>query len=386
MTHSILPLYDFPYEPLKTDRHEIRLIQLKAKTHEPSQSDCALSVDLIHAQRGHCQPYTALSYAWGRNNVQAPLRIKDRHYYINETVDAALRQLQDEDSDVSVWVDQICINQQDNVEKGNQVQQMKEIYGEAEIVVVWLGPAANGSDKLLKHLGRMGTLIWSGDHQRVLAPHQTKNAIEAIERAFRFLCERDYWKRLWIMQEYAVASRLKIACGSVMIWDWQLQAVFVFINKLSVNDQAGSSGGNGPDTIIRDMVRIYKTPTASFMEGVVTRRNRYQDQTDRDSDSLFQVLVSTLVLERDYNFPLATDPRDRIFSVLQLAKDKAEFSFFPDYTWTCERIYREAALTMLKQGHIDILAYCQLPEDSSDIPSWVPDWRMMIRSPCTGPP
>ncbi|KAF4945222.1 hypothetical protein FGADI_12121 [Fusarium gaditjirri] len=386
MTHPIRPLFDFPYGPLKTDRHEIRLIQLKAKTHEPNPSDCALCVDLIHAERGHCQPYMALSYAWGRNNDQAPLRIRGRQYYINKMVDAALRQLQEKDSDVFIWIDQICINQQDDVEKGNQVQQMKEIYSEAETIIVWLGPAENGSDRLLKHLGRMGTLIWSGDHRRVFAPYQTKDAIEAIEPAFHFLCERDYWKRLWIMQEYTVARRLKIACGNVMIWDWQLQAVFVFVNKLSINHQAGSAGGSDLDSIIRDMVRIYKTPAASFMEGVVTRRNRYWRQTDRDSDSLFQVLITTLVLEQDNNFPLATDPRDRIFSVLQLAKDTAEFSAFPNYTWTCARVYREAALTMLKQGHIDILAYCQFPRDSPGIPSWAPDWRMMIRSPCTGPP
>jgi hypothetical protein len=98
------------------------------------------------------------------------------------------------------------------------------------------------------------------------------------------------------------------------------------------------------------------------------------------------VLITTLVLEQDYNYPLATDPRDRIFSVLQLARDKDEFRTFPDYTWTCERIFRKAALNMLRQGHIDILAYCQSPSDAPDIPTWVPDWQMKIRSPYTGPP
>jgi hypothetical protein len=101
----------------------------------------------------------ALSYAWGRNNNKAPLRIGDQKYYINETVEAALRQIQDKASDVFVWVDQICINQQNDVEKGHQVQQIKEIYSEAETVVAWLGPAEDGSDRLLRHLGRIGTFI-----------------------------------------------------------------------------------------------------------------------------------------------------------------------------------------------------------------------------------
>jgi hypothetical protein len=77
------------------------------------------------------------------------------------------------------------------------------------------------------------------------------------------------------MQEYTVANRLQIACGDVMIWDWQLQAVFVFVNKLSMNQLSGSSGGKDVRSLSQDIARVYKTPTASFMEGVITRRTHY---------------------------------------------------------------------------------------------------------------
>jgi hypothetical protein len=285
-------------------------------------------------------------------------------------------------------VDQICINQQNDIEKNHQVQQMMEIYSEAESVIAWLGTTADGSDRLLKHVGRIGQFIWAGEYQRVFAPHQSREAQEAIGLAFRSLCERDYWKRLWIMQEYAVANRLRIACGDVMVWDWQLQAVLVFMNRVSLNSQGILPGDHdhGIEAVSQGMVRAYRNPATSFMEGVVTRRDRYRNQAKGNYDPLFRVLITTLVLENDYSHPLSTDPRDRIFSILQLASDSGEFGCFPNYTLTCEKVFLETALIMLRQGHIDILAYCQFPQDSLDMPTWVPDWRMQIYSPCTGPP
>jgi hypothetical protein len=127
MARKIFPLCKFPYKPMDAQRHEIRLIQLRAEARgtNQSKSGCTLRSGIIHAERGH-QPYTALSYAWGKNNNKAPLHIGDQEYYINETK-AALQQIQDKKTDVFVWVDQICINQDDDVEKGHQVQQMKEI-------------------------------------------------------------------------------------------------------------------------------------------------------------------------------------------------------------------------------------------------------------------
>ncbi|KAI1370372.1 heterokaryon incompatibility protein-domain-containing protein [Hypoxylon crocopeplum] len=387
MAQKILSLRELAYRPLAEDRHEVRLLQLKHKIHEPTPliGDRILCCELIHVERGLCQPYIALSYSWGRNIDHAPLRIGDQHYHVNATVDAALRQLQSEDTDVLVWIDQICINQQDDVEKGHQVKQMKEIYSDAETVVAWLGSTENGSDRLLRHIGRIGNFIWAGEHQRVFASHQGEEALEAIGRAFRFLCEREYWKRLWIMQEFAVASRLRIACGDVMIWDWQLQAVLVFVNRLPAKGQDILARENAVELLSRGMTRAYISSATSFTEGVFTRRARYCSRKDND-DPLIRVLVTTLVLEHDCNQPLTTDPRDRIFSVLQLASDRDDFGCFPDYTWSCEKVFREATLIMLRQGHVDLLAYCQFPRDSLGVPTWVPDLRMRILSPCTGHP
>jgi hypothetical protein len=63
----------------------------------------------------------------------------------------------------------------------------------------------------------------------------------------------------------------------------------------------------------------------------------------------------TLVLEVDDNQPEATNPLDRIFSVLPFTD---EFAGFPDYGRKCEEVYQGAARRILMQGYIDVLCYC----------------------------
>jgi hypothetical protein len=284
-------------------------------------------------------------------------------------------------------VDQVCINQQDNAEKSDQVQQMKSIYSEARLVIAWLGPAADDSDMLLKHIERIGEAIWADDYGSILAAHSNKEGLQAISRAFRSLCEREYWKRLWIIQEFAVGSSLRIACGGMMVWDWNLEALLAYMNQ-PLEGHHLRSREKTSNVLDDSMPRAYLTPATSFMEGVVTRRCRYwaRQDGDIDSDTLFRVLVTTLVLEHDYNQPQATNPLDRVFSILHLAQDAVEFIDIVDYSRSCEEVYRKVALVILKQGHIDLLLYCQSSKLSPDMPTWTPDWRIPIRSPCTGPP
>jgi hypothetical protein len=93
-------LGDLPYEPLMNNPPEIRLIQLRPRTYKPPPpaSSDILVCELIRAVRGCCPPYMALSYVWGKNIDLVPLRIGGRQYHVNATVEAALRQLQAEDS------------------------------------------------------------------------------------------------------------------------------------------------------------------------------------------------------------------------------------------------------------------------------------------------
>jgi len=75
------------------------------------------------------------------------LLIIDNHIiHITKSVEAALLHFRHEKDTITLWIDQLCINQEDNVEKGEQVQLMKAIYQGAKGVVAWLGLVADESD------------------------------------------------------------------------------------------------------------------------------------------------------------------------------------------------------------------------------------------------
>jgi len=64
---------------------------------------------------------------------------------VTKTLLAALRRIQLPNCTVLIWVDAVCINQADIREKNEQISPIREIYGGAKEVVVWLGDGAGHS-------------------------------------------------------------------------------------------------------------------------------------------------------------------------------------------------------------------------------------------------
>jgi hypothetical protein len=51
-----------------------------------------------------------------------------------------------------MWIDAICIHQDNHIERGHQVEQMEKVYTQAKNVVCWLGLADDNSELALKML------------------------------------------------------------------------------------------------------------------------------------------------------------------------------------------------------------------------------------------
>jgi hypothetical protein len=74
--------------------------------------------------------------------------MQNKYLPITPSLETALQHVRHETESVTIWVDQISINQSDNDEKNEQVANMYRIYQAAIDVIIWLGPAADGSDEL----------------------------------------------------------------------------------------------------------------------------------------------------------------------------------------------------------------------------------------------
>lgn len=85
--------------------------------------------------------YTALSYVWGENTDRKSILANGTTLRVTQNLFLALEQLTHSEQNQALWIDAICINQDEPDEKSWQVGLMRDIYQQATTVVIWLGPA-----------------------------------------------------------------------------------------------------------------------------------------------------------------------------------------------------------------------------------------------------
>ncbi|KAF4993703.1 hypothetical protein FGRMN_6280, partial [Fusarium graminum] len=90
-------------------------------------------------ETGDPVPFKALSYCWGAPKFDLPLICNDVVVGITETLATALLAFREMGESLPIWVDALCINQMDDVEKSNQVKRMADIYASADQVITWMG-------------------------------------------------------------------------------------------------------------------------------------------------------------------------------------------------------------------------------------------------------
>lgn len=84
-------------------------------------------------------PYRCLSYTWGASAPTFPIIINGRTMHVGRNLHEFLVITAQRFANEMLWIDAICINQSDDMEKGIQVQRMGDTYKEATEVFVWLG-------------------------------------------------------------------------------------------------------------------------------------------------------------------------------------------------------------------------------------------------------
>ncbi|KAK7987090.1 hypothetical protein PG988_002078 [Apiospora saccharicola] len=137
---SILDASKYIYEPI-TGEGTTRMLIL----HNGACED-ELAGDLEMAKLADYPPWKALSYAWGTTTVYSRIRIGTRFIRISTNLEGALQILRQKhgdeypDRELRLWIDQICIDQENVQERSQQVQLMFSVYEKAERVLVWLGP------------------------------------------------------------------------------------------------------------------------------------------------------------------------------------------------------------------------------------------------------
>jgi Heterokaryon incompatibility protein (HET) len=169
--------------------------------------------DVRHVQ------YDALSYIWGSPELKSRIQCNMTELQITESLRSALQHLRHHDNSRYLWVDAICIHQDDNKEKAAQVRNMMVIYRKAKVVVAWLG---NGQQLLNDFF-----LLC---HRASSSEKLTADMQARLQVGLQNFVQLPYFYRVWVQQEAYVASRLVFCAKSSSIDSTTVQLALVHAN------------------------------------------------------------------------------------------------------------------------------------------------------------
>lgn len=217
----------YQYKPLPP--HHIRLMQLLPDANKLAPIRVQLLVYPIVGGRIGCHLYDALSYVWGLPPSTCEVEVvegtKRSVLLVRENCHAALVQLRDPVLPRFVWVDSICINQEDNQEKTIQVGMMTKIFALASRVVVWLREpgeesAGGTGSRALELIYNAAAYHFRKKHGPASAssPYQVEDKQERDDVSL--LMRRSWFRRIWVRSlPPQIQKRMGKSNGSI----WLLQ-------------------------------------------------------------------------------------------------------------------------------------------------------------------
>jgi hypothetical protein len=254
------------------------------------------------------------------------------------------------------WIDSICINQSDSVERASQVKLMGQIYSQSKATIVWLAEGTEDTDQAIEFFSELA------ERRRDLRHGVRRNGKrlppDLVDHpGWRFL-ERllslPWWRRVWTLQEFILARDLKFYCGT---------------KSLSC-----SSFRKGMHSV--ELCRPFETYIEFRVWHTAWNRRRLIQWYEHDQRRDKMSLVSLLAFCGDYQ---ATDPRDRVWAVYGLVCDQdRQMIGHPTYGYDVETLYNNLVKSFIENyKSLDIIGYAQLFRSHDPTwPSWVPDWRV----------
>ncbi|KAL9619609.1 MAG: hypothetical protein Q9160_005796 [Pyrenula sp. 1 TL-2023] len=364
------------YDSLDCNKQQIRLFTIK--TGPGIQALLELSIqtfDLIDAPK-----YAALSYVWGNPNINSQQILLNSHRVrIGQNLHAALDQMKKPDlGSMFLWVDAICINQNDIIERGQQVAMMGKIYGNAARVIVWLGSSdhyTKSSFELLHRIQRQRQKSspnwWIKQENYLTRPY--------AQKALRSLLRRPWFSRAWVIQEVVLAKDAYVCCGQDEL-SWQdLESAVSFLVHEPDNSEPDNSEPERGRAELPGHCSCAFAASPSVHFGPAFHLHKKLSIFERLRNNVMRMpLMELLERLRDW---YVTDPRDRVFALLGLSSDASTLAIRPDYSMTKRELFTFVALQYLKSlQNLYMMTLLAFTDDDALLPSWVPDWSLTYKS------
>lgn len=252
--------------------------------------------------------YTALSYTWGSSGRHVEVSIDGARAFVTESLFEGLQHLRKAQQQRYIigglwWIDMLCINQQSIPERNHQVAMMRDIFQSAGLVIAWLGTTNR---------------LEYGTHANptLRVPSQPSDRPDAVDhrgrpmarldlRRSRDILSRPYWSRVWIIQELCVARDIIIMSDSLCISWSTFQSNLKGPGQAAVGAQS-SIFSNTVGTLSVSDFRLL------IPYNLVDLRDKIRNGGGKRS------LGSLLTFASQSE---ATNPRDKVYSLLGLANE-----------------------------------------------------------------
>jgi hypothetical protein len=316
--------------------------------------------------------FEALSYCWESENLENRIVIDGTPTSVPKNLESALRALQqlpETHAGMKFWVDYLCIDQNDTIEKNHQVKLMRKIYGNALSVVAWLGNEREGSAEAIELIWQIDLLPGGVLFGESFINHEHWMSSSKWESLHIFL-SRSYWKRLWIIQELVLNHNLSLfLCGNEAIPRKVIMQAcdFCMEERDEIDKMLRTRSAADGDEVVEPSDLENGVFPRSFAVGRLLELRRSAD------------LDTILDVGRKANSKYA---KDKVYGLLALLPEVMQAEILPDYTAviSLETVFINFANLLLETtGKLDsILSWCSYTPNNG-LPSFVPDWRLPFK-------
>ncbi|KAJ8133054.1 hypothetical protein O1611_g570 [Lasiodiplodia mahajangana] len=340
-----------PYSYSKLSMEDgIRILQLL-----PGRPGDPIQVQVQQVPMSTKQEYIAISYAWGDRIALRTIFCEGKHIQIPINLYRAFTYMRHPLYPIQLWVDAICINQQDEVEKSRQVRRMRSIFTKAKKVAVWLGQDIR---KSAKNVFQTMDAMVKQDFGVVPPPEDL--FWRDVERLFR----KKWFSRIWCLQEVVLAADADVQWGTE-IAPWKTVAeTATWIRSCPIQLLRRSATGNTNNAHLMHML------------GDDLKHNK---------------LVSFLeLLALSWKFR-SSDRRDKVYGLLGVPTTDSDprlgdVFVQPDYTKGDAEVYHRCACEIIQKTqslrlllHVQMANYSDCEDQGwKDLPSWVPRWHRYV--------
>ena len=318
--------------------------------------------------------YIALSYVWGDVTDRQDILLDGHRFQVAKSLYEALSHLRDafeiQKRELHVWADAVCINQDDLEERAREVKKMGLIYSQCTSVRAWLGgPPSEIAREMPLVRDFLNSFIDLSSRQTDAESGMnlvtSMKAAYAIKMVSSGLFVSPFWKRIWTIQELALAPTILFHYGQEAFTTEEVLKLFAVYSRLAEKfyfPWQDKPAATDPGTIAATVPAIHRLQRLRPLHDW-----GYTDKSEPFIDELVR-------LARDSQ---SKDPRDKVFGLLALLPNFIAERITPNYDPSFSM--QDTFVMFFKScyevmGNLDPLARLLIrPSVIPNLPSWALD-------------